>query len=83
VELVCDHDHATGLIRGYVCKKCNSRVAQFELKRKMYKDWPDAAAISAYLLSPPFKARRVYYVAWPYFWWVRDDFGRRVGVGWG
>jgi Recombination endonuclease VII len=41
--LVVDHDHATGLIRGHVCKRCNLALAVIE-------DEPLMVAAHAYLL---------------------------------
>lgn len=41
-----DHSHETGLIRGLLCRKCNSGLHYFEDKEFIEK-------ASAYLLSPP------------------------------
>ena len=45
--LILDHDHATGLLRGWICQRCNTLLGQIEANR----DLLDAA--SYYLTAPP------------------------------
>src|SRR4051794_24928537 len=36
-ELVIDHDHKTGLIRGWLCKGCNSTEGRHNVKQARYR----------------------------------------------
>lgn len=36
-RLVCDHDHKSGLFRGFICYKCNNVLSHIENKEKMQR----------------------------------------------
>ena len=44
VALVCDHDHSTGLIRGWICGPCNRALG-------LLKDCPDRMKKAALYLT--------------------------------
>jgi hypothetical protein len=50
-KLHIDHDHSTGMVRGLLCNRCNSRLAALDFVRT-HTDWVHAASI--YCEHPPF-----------------------------
>lgn len=56
-ELVCDHDHETGLVRGWLCRSCNTTEGTNQEPDTIfarYRDRPPAAilGIAARYLNP-------------------------------
>jgi hypothetical protein len=56
-KLLCDHNHATGLIRGFVCHSCNvTRIPNAE-----QADAPTDTHAHAYLSNPPLAHLQLWY----------------------
>lgn len=47
VRLVLDHDHGTGLVRGWVCRQCNAALAIFD------EDPGAMGRMARYIAQPP------------------------------
>lgn len=45
-QLVIDHNHETGAIRGLLCQWCNSRVGWFERRRDIITKYIERGALS-------------------------------------
>ena len=52
-ELVLDHDHNTGKIRGFLCRSCNAKLGYVDNKKSVISDNSLYNLILDYLQYPP------------------------------